>query len=67
MTEHRWIFCETCDIETVVCGRCGNNVCNGGSGEVGNGKGGTKPCPECESAYQLWKATPIDPKTGRRI
>jgi hypothetical protein len=39
---------------TVLCGQCGNNACNGGTGEVmGREHGTTMPCPACESAYQM--------------
>jgi DNA-directed RNA polymerase subunit RPC12/RpoP len=63
---HRWVFCDDCRIETVICGTCGNNVCNGWSGEFDDGKGGVMRCPDCESAYRLWQSTPINPVTGRR-
>jgi hypothetical protein len=43
--EHRWRFCPVCHCAMVVCGYCGNNCCNGGSGES---------CPDrCASAYDM--------------
>ena len=30
---HRWSYCEHCMCPMVICGHCGNNTCNGGSGE----------------------------------
>jgi hypothetical protein len=46
--EHHWEYCDECEVWMVVCGTCGNNCCNGGYGEVDG-----KPCPDCESAYEL--------------
>jgi hypothetical protein len=67
MPSHLWEFCHHCQTDTVICGTCGNNVCNGGSGRIP--KGAQHPdgqeCPDCESAYQLWLATPRD-ASGRR-
>lgn len=34
----------------IVCGKCGNNCCNGGYGVVDG-----KECPDCPSAYELQK------------
>lgn len=42
--EHKWEYCPTCQVYTVICGTCGLNQCSGGTG---------KDCPDCESAYQL--------------
>lgn len=66
VSKHKWFWCSTCQIESVACGTCGNNVCNGGCGTISDGKGGTKECPDCESAYQLWQNTLLDPDTHRR-
>lgn len=41
-------YCETCERDAVVCGKCGNNTCNGGHGKL---KDGTE-CDQCEGAYQ---------------
>lgn len=49
MTEHRWEYCDLCEHEVVICGKCGNNSCNGGSGTVDG-----EPCDECDSAYELY-------------
>jgi len=35
----------------VLCGKCGNNCCNGGYGEVDG-----KECDACPSAYEMQKA-----------
>ncbi len=43
-THHALGFCSMCGL-TVLCGRCGNNMCNGGHGEKGR-------CPDCPSAYE---------------
>lgn len=45
---HTWRYCTLCECEMVICGTCGNNCCNGGSGEVDG-----KPCPDCDSAYAM--------------
>jgi len=41
-------WCELCNIESVICDTCGNNVCNGGNGELEDGS----ECKDCEAAYQ---------------
>ena len=48
MVEHRWVFCDFCGCDAVICGKCGNNSCNGGYGEVDG-----KQCDECPSAYEM--------------
>ena len=49
MKEHFWSHCDLCDHEVVICGKCGNNTCNGGYGEVAG-----KKCNACPSAYDLY-------------
>lgn len=50
MSAHTWDICEMCGPH-VRCGHCGNNCCNGGSGDG---------CPDgCESAYVMQKARSI--------
>ncbi len=44
-------YCNLCFEDIVVCGNCGNNTCNGGQGFV-NGS----PCPDCNSAYDIYLA-----------
>lgn len=44
---HKWDRCGFCGI-MVICGTCGNNCCNGGSGESPDGG----RCPDCKSAYE---------------
>ncbi len=60
---HKWSWCGLCTVWTLLCGRCGNNVCGAGIGEeMGPEPGTTIPCRRCEDAYQQWKAYdgPID-------
>lgn len=46
-TEHKWDICDLCG-PMVRCGHCGNNCCNGGSGDG---------CPDnCASAYEMQRA-----------
>jgi hypothetical protein len=49
MINHRWSYCDLCEHEVVICGKCGNNTCNGGYGEVDG-----KECDACPSAYDLY-------------
>jgi len=48
---HMWDECEMCG-PMVVCGKCGNNCCNGGYGALPDG--GT--CDACPSAYEMQEA-----------
>lgn len=51
---HYWSFCDHCDSNVVICGRCGNNCCNGCYGEeMGPEPGEMIPCRGCLSAYEL--------------
>jgi len=52
MIEHRWEYCDHCEHDVVICGKCGNNTCNGGHGTV-NGA----PCDACNSAYEIYLNT----------
>lgn len=55
-TPHYWSYCDHCDREVVICGHCGNNTCNGGSGEeIGPNPGETIPCRACGSAHELYQ------------
>ena len=47
--EHKWEYCELCEHDVVICGKCGNNTCNGGHGKVDG-----KECDACESAYAVY-------------
>lgn len=47
MIKHYWSDCEMCG-RMVVCGKCGNNCCNGGYGEI-NGI----TCDACPEAYNI--------------
>lgn len=54
MSEHRWSYCSHCMTAMVLCGRCGNNSCNGGTGD---------DCPdECADAraFEAANAPPAD-------
>jgi len=46
-SKHKKDFCTFCNRAIVRCGTCGNNCCNGGSGEI-NGK----ECLDCLEAYK---------------
>jgi hypothetical protein len=48
MKAHTWEFCKFCMEDTVICGTCRNNCCNGGHGTVDG-----KDCPDCPSAYAM--------------
>jgi len=50
---HKWTDCDMCG-RMVVCGKCGNNCCNGGYGEIFDPESGVMiPCDACPSAYEL--------------
>lgn len=49
MKEHHWEYCDHCEHDVVICGKCGNNTCNGGYGTVDG-----KECDACPSAYELY-------------
>jgi hypothetical protein len=54
---HFWSICEMCG-PMVVCGKCGNNCCNGGYGEIigpeknADGEIIMIQCDACPSAYE---------------
>lgn len=45
LNNHKFAYCSHCKTAMIVCGKCGNNCCNGG----------TKPeCPDgCSEAYEI--------------
>lgn len=49
MKSHQFEYCELCQTDTVICGQCGNNVCNGNTGIIDG-----KPCDHCDEAYVLF-------------
>lgn len=49
MKEHHWDWCECCKRQVVICGKCGNNTCNGGYGDVDGIE-----CDKCEEAYNIF-------------
>lgn len=42
-----WKFCELCDGPCVICNKCGNNCCNGGTNKLESGE----QCG-CKEAYE---------------
>lgn len=51
---HSFSFCSHCERNTVICGSCGNNTCNGGYGEVmSSNPEKMMLCTDCPSAYDL--------------
>lgn len=50
---HKIDWCEQCERNVVLCGKCGNNTCNGGHGKVLDQNGDLIECDACESAYAL--------------
>lgn len=61
---HRWDYCDHCGHDVVICGKCGNNTCNGGHGTVDGGE-----CDVCESAYELYlkSMTNIDSANNQQL
>jgi hypothetical protein len=53
--KHRWEWCPRCG-PMVVCGKCGNNMCNGGS-----------YCEACESAFQLQRDGVVPQPLAERL
>ena len=51
---HKWDECPMCG-PMVVCGKCGNNCCNGGYGTLPDGS----TCDACPSAYDLQDNTSV--------
>jgi hypothetical protein len=49
MKPHFWDYCSLCEHDVVICGKCGNNTCNGGLGIVDG-----KECDAGESAYKMY-------------
>lgn len=49
MKPHFWEYCDLCEHDVVICGKCGNNTCNGGYGTVDD-----KECDACPSAYEMY-------------
>ena len=47
--------CDFCGHEVIICGKCGNNTCNGGYGTV-NGV----ECDQCPSAYEEYEQLKLD-------
>ena len=58
--EHTWEYCDLCEHDVVICGACGNNTCNGGSGIVDG-----KPCEHCDDAYKIYIDTMNNESKGQ--
>ena len=54
---HKWAYCDHCSVDTVYCGKCGNNTCNGGYGILPDGS----DCDVCEDAYKFEQITTLPP------
>ena len=39
-------YCNHCERMVTICGKCGNNTCNGSYGEIDG-----KECDQCPNAY----------------
>lgn len=46
---HVWEWCDHCQRMVVICGKCGNNTCNGGHGIVDG-----ESCDRCDEAYDIY-------------
>lgn len=47
MNPNRIVYCEFCERKALICGKCGNNTCNGGYGVVDGVE-----CDQCPIAYK---------------
>ena len=47
--KHKIRYCTLCQTDRIVCGKCGNNCCNGGYGTLPDGT----ECDACPEAYKL--------------
>lgn len=56
MSTHKRRWCTECVRWVVICGVCGNNVCNGGSGK----SAGLHPTCDCEEAYAFTYGEVLD-------
>jgi hypothetical protein len=55
--QHYWSYCSHCRRRVVICGKCGNNCCNGGYGEIPSPEPETMmQCDVCPSAYDMQDA-----------
>lgn len=45
---HKWSMCPQCG-PMIICGKCGNNCCNGGHGILADGS----ECTACNAAYDM--------------
>jgi ribosome-binding protein aMBF1 (putative translation factor) len=46
--EFKWEFCPICEAYFIRCPKCGNNCCNGASGQVDG-----QECDVCELCYEF--------------
>jgi len=60
VSKHILSYCDLCQSKIVICASCGNNCCNGGSGQVPVG-GIMVPCGDCDEAYEHQEKYLADP------
>ena len=53
--KNRKEYCDHCGHDTVICGKCGNNMCNGGYGTVDDVE-----CDNCPEAYTEYHELKLD-------
>jgi hypothetical protein len=53
LSRHTLSYCNLCETDIVICADCGNNCCNGGTGEVDGARCGCSEAYEDQDAY--WK------------
>jgi hypothetical protein len=46
-TKNYIAYCHHCEQDVMICGKCGNNTCNGGYGEIDGVQ-----CDQCPQAYK---------------
>jgi hypothetical protein len=56
-----WDWCDLCQRRIVMCGKCGNNCCNGGHGTLKDGS----ECDACNAAYEMQEKGELSLKTKK--
>ena len=59
MTKNYKAYCQQCEQDVIICGKCGNNTCNGGYGEVDGVQ-----CDQCPQAYEDYMEMYNDGRNG---
>jgi len=49
--EHNWLFCNHCQVESVVCAKCWTPTCYGHAGQIEE-----EDCEECANAQAVYAA-----------